>query len=152
MIKKYIADSVIDGINIYDELILALYETKEFKRLTRINHLGIVSFLYPMAKHCRFEHSLGVYELARRMLTSLDPEEKVNKTTRQAVMAAALLHDVGHGPFSHVFETVSKKNHEVYSLKIINSPETEIYQVFEKINPDARDEIIQILKGEHRFL
>ena len=151
MIKKYIADSVLDGITINDELILELYKTKEFKRLARINHLGVVFFLYPMANHCRFEHSLGVYELTRRTLNNIDPDNKVNKTTRQAVLAAALLHDIGHGPFSHIFELISEEAHEAYSIGIINSPESDVYKVFEKINPDAREQVVQILKGEHEL-
>ena len=150
MIRKYIADSVLGGITMNDELILELYRTKEVKRLTRINHLGVVSFLYPMANHSRFEHSLGVYELARRTLNIIDPEEKVNKTTRQAVLSAALLHDLGHGPFSHLFEIVSVRDHEEYSIDIINSPETDVYKVFEKINPEAREQAVQILRGEHK--
>lgn len=145
--KKYIADSILGGIIIEDELILELYKTKEFKRLGRINHLGIVHFLYPMAKHYRLEHSLGVYELSRRMLEKLQPD--VSQTTYRAVLAAGLLHDLGHGPYSHLFELVSAYEHEDYTIDIIESPETEVYQVFEKIDKDVRNEVIQILKGEH---
>lgn len=144
---KYIADSILNGIVIEDELIYALYKTKELMRLSRINHLGIVHFLYPMAKHYRLEHSLGVYEITRRMLKKLEP--KVSKTTYRAVLAAALLHDVGHGPFSHLFESVSVKHHEEYSIDIISCKTTEIYQAFEKIEPKAREEVVQILQGKH---
>ncbi len=147
MKTKHIADSILNGITINDELILELYEAKELRRLARINHLGIVHFLYPMAKHYRFEHSLGVYELTRRILEVINPD--VDITTKRAVMAAALLHDLGHGPYSHLFELVSAKHHEEYSVDIINDPATDIYKAFEKHEPGAREQVVQILEGTH---
>ena len=147
MIKKHIADSILEGITIDDELILELYKTKELKRLARINHLGLVHFLYPMAKHYRFEHSIGVYELTRRTLIKLKPD--VSKSTYRAVLAAGLLHDLGHGPFSHLFESISIKSHEEYSIDIISDKSTDVYKAFEKIDQDAREQVVQILKGNH---
>ncbi len=147
MKNKYIADSILGGITIDDELIYELQKTKEFTRLARVNHLGIVHYLYPMAKHYRLEHSLGVYELTRRLLKRLKPN--VNETTYRAVLAAGLLHDLGHGPFSHLFELVSAYEHEQYSIDIINDPNSEVYKVFEKIEPNARKEVVQILQNKH---
>ncbi len=147
MKNKYIADSILGGITINDELIYELHKTKEFTRLGRINHLGIVHFLYPMAKHYRLEHSLGVYELTRRVLEKLKPN--IEKSTYRAVLAAGLLHDIGHGPFSHLFELVSSFEHEEYSIDIIRDPNSEIYAVFEKIEPLAREQVVQILQNRH---
>lgn len=147
MKTKHIADSILNGITIDDELIMELYSAKELRRLARVNHLGIVHFLYPMAKHYRFEHSLGVYELTRRMLDRLKPD--VDKVTYRSVLAAGLLHDLGHGPYSHLFELVSPKHHEDYSIDIINDKDSDVYKAFEKIEPKAREQVVQILKGEH---
>lgn len=147
MKTKHIADSILDGITINDELINDLYKSRELRRLARVNHLGIVHFLYPMAKHYRFEHSLGVYELTRRTVEKLSPE--VDRTTIRAVLAAGLLHDLGHGPYSHLFESVSAKHHEEYSIDIINDPNTDVYKAFEKHDPSSREQVVQILKGEH---
>lgn len=147
MKNKYIADSILNGITIDDELILELYSAKELRRLARINHLGIVHFLYPMAKHYRFEHSLGVYELTRRLVTKLNPD--VPKSTYRAVLAAGLLHDLGHGPYSHLFELVSPKDHEEYSVAIIRDENTDVYKAFEKWEPEAREQVVQILEGTH---
>ncbi len=147
MKNKYIADSILNGITIDDELILELYSAKELRRLARINHLGIVHFLYPMAKHYRFEHSLGVYELTRRLITKLNPN--VEKSTIRAVLAAGLLHDLGHGPYSHLFELVSPKDHEEYSVAIIRDENTDVYKAFEKWEPEAREQVVQILEGTH---
>lgn len=150
---RYIADSILGGITIEDELINELYETKELKRLARINHLGVVHFIYPMAKHYRLEHSLGVYELTRRTLEKIKPDN-LSKTssTYRAVLAAGLLHDLGHGPYSHLFELVSVKHHEEYSIEIIKDPSTEVYKAFEKIDKNAREEVIQILEGKHPLI
>lgn len=150
MKTKHIADSILNGITINDELILELYEAKELRRLARINHLGIVHFLYPMAKHYRFEHSLGVYELTRRMLEVLKPN--VSRTIFRSILAAALLHDVGHGPFSHLFELISPISHEKYSEMIINDQNTEIFQAFEKHEPGAREIVIKILQGKFELM
>lgn len=147
MKTRHIADSILNGITIEDELILELYATRALKRLARVNHLGIVHFLYPMAKHYRLEHSLGVYELTRRVLEKLKPD--VDKTTYRAVLAAALLHDLGHGPYSHLFELVSPIEHEEYSMAIINDPNSDVYKAFEKWEPAAREQVVQILKGTH---
>ncbi len=147
MKTKNIADSILNGITIEDDLILELYSAKELRRLARINHLGIVHFVYPMAKHYRFEHSLGVYELTRRLLGKLNPDVEIS--TRRAVLAAALLHDLGHGPYSHLFELISPKEHEEYSIDIIRDENTDVYKAFEKIEPTAREQVVQILKGEH---
>jgi HD superfamily phosphohydrolase len=147
---KYIADSILGGITIDDDLIYELYKTKELKRLSRVNHLGIVHFLYPMAMHFRFEHSLGVYELTRRAIHNLEKNGgEIDLLTKRTVMAAGLLHDLGHGPFSHLFEDVSPIHHEEYSTQIIADPNTEVYKAFEKIEPAAREGVIQILNGEH---
>ena len=147
MKTKYIGDSILGGITINDELIFALFETKEFKRLGRINHLGLVHYLYPTAQHNRLEHSLGVYELTRRILENLNP--KTSKTTVRAVLACALLHDIGHGPYSHLFEFVSSTKHEYYSIAIIKDPNSEIYKAFEKYDPKARKQVVQILNNNH---
>ncbi len=145
--SKNIADSILNGITINDELILELYEAKELRRLARVNHLGIVHFIYPMAKHYRFEHSLGVYELTRRLVHQLKPD--VPKSTYRAVLAAALLHDLGHGPYSHLFEMISSLDHELYSIKIIRDENTDVYKAFEKFEPEAREQVVQILEGNH---
>ena len=150
MKSKYIADAVLGGITIDDELIFELYNSKELRRLARINHLGLVHFLYPTAKHFRFEHSLGVYELTRRALVKLNP--KIDKSTYRAILAAGLLHDLGHGPYSHLFELVSKKHHEEYSIDIILDKNTDVYKAFDKFEPSSREQVVQILKNEHPII
>jgi len=92
-------------------LLLDLIDRPEFQRLRRIRQLGLAFLAYPGAEHSRWVHSLGVCHVARRMLDALrkrhgeDSEEYRDLAPhRREILVAALLHDVGHGPFSHVFE------------------------------------------------
>ncbi|EKF40099.1 HD superfamily phosphohydrolase [Nitratireductor indicus C115] len=77
-----------------------------FQRLRRVKQLGFSDYVFPSAAHSRFAHSLGVYKIAKRMLMIIEPEEATGKWSpkAEACLAAALLHDVGHGMFSHAFE------------------------------------------------
>jgi HD superfamily phosphohydrolase len=105
---KVIRDPIHDYIEL-DELALALLETPQVQRLRRIRQLGFSNLVYPGANHTRFEHSLGVYHLARHMVKQVDELQK------EDLLAAALLHDIGHGPFSHATEGIvihySRKSH-----------------------------------------
>ncbi|WP_323780855.1 HD domain-containing protein [Leisingera sp.] len=81
-----------------------------FQRLRRVKQLGFSDFVFPSATHSRFAHSLGVYAVAKRILKVVEPEAKRGKWSQkgQACLAAALVHDVGHGMFSHAFENAAK--------------------------------------------
>ncbi|WP_306052363.1 HD domain-containing protein [Natronococcus wangiae] len=101
---KIIKDSVHDHIQI-DGVARALIDAPEVQRLRRIKQLGTVSLVYPSANHTRFEHSLGVYHLACEALEQLGVEGR----RAERVHAAAILHDVGHGPFSHNLESLTHR-------------------------------------------
>ncbi|WP_331233670.1 HD domain-containing protein [Natronorarus salvus] len=101
---KTIKDSVHDHIEV-DGVARALLDTPEVQRLRHVRQLGTVSFVYPSANHTRFEHSLGVYHLASRALDQLGIEGR----NARRIEAAAILHDVGHGPFSHNVEDVIER-------------------------------------------
>ncbi len=95
------------------ELFLGLIDSPEFQRLRRIRQLGLSFLVYPGAEHTRWGHGLGVQHVARQMLEALrarygDSSEEYRelKEHRRAILVAALLHDLGHGPFSHLFEKV----------------------------------------------
>jgi uncharacterized protein len=130
---KIIRDPVHDIITFddtpCDRLLLSLINTVEFQRLRRIKQLGMSELVFPGANHSRFSHSIGVMSTARKFL---DRVEKVSATRlqeqhRTAVLAAALLHDVGHGPFSHTFEKISGESHEARTLEIIANDSTEVH-------------------------
>ena len=86
-------------------MIWDLIKTKEFQRLRRIKQLGTLYLSFHTAEHSRFGHSLGVYEIVRRMIDeTFIGQDAWDNTDRPLALCAALLHDLGHGPFSHSFE------------------------------------------------
>ncbi len=119
--------------NLHDRIPLsaadvALIETPEFLRLDRIQQLGFVSKVWPGAKHTRFEHSLGVYHLMRQAIASLDGVHGpgwMHEESKRVAAAAALLHDVGHYPFSHGIEELGPPvlPHEEAARRIIERGE-----------------------------
>ena len=110
---KVFRDVVHDYIRVEYMPIWKLINTKEFQRLRRIKQLGGTSMVFPSAEHSRFVHSLGVYEITRQM-TELDQvKNHLTDYERLTVLCAALLHDLGHGPFSHSFEGIFQYNHEM---------------------------------------
>ncbi len=113
-----------------DWWLIDLIDTTEIQRLRRIHQLGVSHFTYPGADHSRLSHTLGVLHLmqqAWRRVESLQRWPAVEQA-RNFLLAAAVLHDVGHGPFSHLFEQALGIDHESWSRKIILSPETEVHQ------------------------
>lgn len=99
--------------------VLPIVESSFFQRLRRISHLGPVSFIFPGATHSRFEHSLGVYQKQKYLSRRWENEGIINKETQKALEVFALLHDIGHPPFSHVTEYILDETHDENGLKII---------------------------------
>ena len=129
-----------------------LIDTEVFQRLRKIRQLAGAHLVYPCAQHTRFEHSLGVMHLAGLAAeTLLDKGYITNKEDVESLRIAALLHDIGHGPFSHLFEEVlseneSKKiNHEIIGKKIIK--ETIIIDILRKYGYDG-DYVCKLSFGE----
>jgi len=117
-----------------DLWLLQLLDCPEVQRLRRIHQLGVGNFTYPGADHNRLIHSLGVVHLMGHVLNHLkhmNASEKINHA-RQPLMAAALLHDVGHGPFSHVFEPCLGVDHELWSKRVILDETTKVNKVLRK--------------------
>ncbi len=131
---KTIKDAVHDHIQI-DELALKLLDTPEMQRLRHIKQLGTAYLVYPSANHTRFEHSIGVYYLANRALENLGVEGIEEKE----VQVAALLHDIGHTPFSHSTENVIEE--------YIGKKHDQVDEILDgKIKEILKDEGIDIAK------
>src|SRR5437660_8485053 len=103
-----------------------LIDAPEFQRLRRIKQLGLALYTYQGAEHSRFTHSLGVLHLMTRVLDRLGGQYQIAEDDRAAARAAALLHDLGHGSFSHVMEKVLAFHHEAWSVRAMMSEETEV--------------------------
>lgn len=121
--KKIINDPVYGFITIPCELVFDLMEHPYFQRLRRIRQLGMTHLVYPGALHTRFHHALGAMHLMTQAIEIIRSKgHEITNTEMEAVCAAVLLHDIGHGPFSHALENSLVKNvtHETMSLLIMN--------------------------------
>jgi putative nucleotidyltransferase with HDIG domain len=115
----YIRDPIHSYIELSD-LEVDIIDTSYFQRLQRVNQLGLSKLVYPGANHTRFEHSLGVMYIAGSFAESLN----LSKTDIKHYRLAGLLHDIGHGPYSHASESVAKRygfSHEDISCEIVDS-------------------------------
>ena len=117
------------------ELMMRLIDAAEFQRLRRIKQLGLGLFTYQGAEHSRFTHSLGAFHLMTRVLDRFGERYSIHPEDRIAARAAALLHDLGHGSFSHVMEKVLNFHHEQWTVDVLLSEETEIGQVLRSHSP-----------------
>lgn len=134
-----------------------LIDTEAFRRLARITQVGLVSLVYPAARHTRFEHSLGVYRLALLFLQRLAHEPRfccaIEKHDAELLVATALLHDIGHWPFCHLIEDIrldGVPHHEVFAAEFIT--QGEIAELLEKdwsINPADVVDLLDAYTKQH---
>jgi len=133
-----------------DELALALLETPVVQRLRYVRQLGHAYLVYPGATHSRFEHALGAFHLSGVALRLLDERGALTHVDRdepQIVRAAALLHDVGHYPFSHALEEIGVLHHEAVAAPlIINGPVAAALK--QQLGADAPARILAIINGQ----
>jgi len=129
---KVFKDPVHRYVRVKDRVIWDLIATPEFQRLRRIKQLGTTNLTFHGAEHSRFNHSLGVYEIVRRITNKIANYPEWDPNERILCLCAALLHDLGHGPFSHSFEKVFDLDHEDFTRKIILG-DTKVNQVLEKV-------------------
>jgi hypothetical protein len=124
-----------------------LIDTPEFQRLRRIKQLGLALFTYQGAEHSRFAHSLGVLHLMTRVLDRLGERHKIGEEDRAIARAAALLHDIGHGSFSHVMEKVLNFHHEALTVEAVLSNETEVGRVLRSYAPGMPERVASVIEG-----
>lgn len=129
------------------ELMMRLIDSGEFQRLRRIKQLGLGLYTYQGAEHSRFTHSLGAFHLMTRVLDRLSERYEINPADRIAARAAALLHDVGHGSFSHVMEKVLNFHHEHWTVQVILSDNSEIGSLLRSHSPDLPAKVAAIIEG-----
>src|SRR5215468_11275611 len=125
-----------------DRTVWRLLNTPEFQRLRRVRQLGVSEFTFPGATHTRFSHCIGVYHVARSLIgvaNRLAPAVRGKEHRMRVALLAALLHDLGHGPFSHAFEEAEKvrlrnrvgafKDHEKWTAEIISRKDGNVRRV-----------------------
>jgi HD superfamily phosphohydrolase len=130
------------------ELMMRLIDAAEFQRLRRIKQLGLGLYTYQGAEHSRFTHSLGAFHLMTRVLDRLGETYAIEPQDRVAARAAALLHDVGHGSFSHVMEKVLNFHHERWTVQVILNEHSEIGKLLRSHSPDLPQKVASIIEGK----
>ena len=134
-----------------DGWLIELLNCPEVQRLRRIHQLGVSNFTYPGADHTRFAHSLGVTHLMQLVLDHLTracPASKIGGA-QQALLATALLHDVGHGPFSHLFEPCLGINHERWSIAVVKDESTQVHKVLKKQDAYLPDHVADLIDSKN---
>lgn len=132
------------------QLMIRLIDTPEFQRLRRIKQLGLGLYTYQGAEHSRFTHSLGALHLMTRILDRLGETYQINAADRVAVRAAALLHDVGHGPFSHAMEKALAVHHEQLTMLAVTSESTGLHKTLSSHSPDLPARVASIIEGNFK--
>lgn len=130
------------------KLVVSLVDTPEFQRLRRIRQLGLAYFAYQSAEHSRFTHSLGAFHLAARMVAKLRLSYPISEELQTAVRVAALLHDIGHGPFSHVIESILGFHHEDFTIEAVMSGDTEVGRRLAAYSSDLPGMVASIVRGD----
>ncbi len=146
---EIIRDPLWNNIRV-DPLALQLIDTRAFQRLRYVRQLGLAYLVYPGASHSRFEHALGAYHLARRTLALFEENGVTTGLDKQAcllVRYAALLHDIGHYPFSHALEEIGALHHEEVARPLVTGGEIAAILARE-LGHDAPERIMALIRGK----
>jgi HD superfamily phosphohydrolase len=143
-----------------ERLVRSLLDTREVQRLRRVRQLGLASLVFPGAEHTRFSHAIGAAHVMQSLQGRIDAcsgdlplDQRLDDAARAEGLAAALLHDLGHGPFSHLFEEVlpHAKHHEQWTQEIILDSGTEVHQTMESISAGMSERVAGLLSGNYRL-
>ena len=149
MSVEIIRDPLWNNIRL-DPLAFELIDTPAFQRLRYVRQLGLAFLVYPGATHSRFEHALGTYHLARRTLTLFEEQDEYSRISDdecQLIRIAALLHDIGHYPFSHALEEIGAMHHEVVARPLICDGEA-ADALRRELGANAPERIVELIRGE----
>lgn len=156
-VRDPLHDLIVFNAGEFEQMLWRLIQTPEFQRLRRIKQLGFSEYVYPGATHTRFAHSIGVFHTARQLMNVVKNQmSEFNKIESENALAAALLHDIGHGPFSHAFEKFGKKfnlsyaKHEEVSQEIISGEKevTNITKILESHRPGMAKDVAIVIGGK----
>lgn len=146
--KRVLRDAIHDYIHVDHLIIWRLINSQEMQRLRRIKQLGGTYQVFQSAEHSRFVHSLGVYQVVRKMLETECLDDVLSDYDKLCVMCAGLLHDIGHGPFSHSFEGVFDENHEDITVRMILE-ESEVHDILISLYHELPQDVASIIQHTH---
>jgi len=146
---KIFRDPVHGFIQVDRNTLLKIIDTREFQRLRRIRQLGFTPFTYHGGEHTRFAHSLGVFHLFTKVTDRLEQlGEPLDGNAIMVGSLAALLHDVGYGPFSHALETIiTPREHTDWTVDAIISEESSINKVLREMDQNLPTEVASVIQG-----
>ncbi|MEM6957074.1 MAG: HD domain-containing protein [Myxococcota bacterium] len=160
MILRDPVHGLVDFEGLSERVVEALLQTREVQRLRRVRQLGLTSLVFPGAEHSRFSHALGAAHVMDRLLVRLRQLEaelpadmRIDDAAHMDAIAAALLHDLGHGPFSHLFEDVlpGARHHEEWSVEAIAGDGTDVRAALEGLSAGMAERVAALLSGKHRL-
>jgi uncharacterized protein len=147
-----------DGVA--ERVVGRLLATREVQRMRNVRQLGLTSLVFPGAEHSRFTHSLGATHVMVRLLARirsvqavLPPDLRIDAGDEADVVAAVLLHDLGHGPFSHLFEDVlpQARRHEEWTVEILLEPSTDVHRALQSLSAGMPERVAALIDGRHRL-
>jgi HD superfamily phosphohydrolase len=148
--QQVFKDPLYGYIHVDYELIKNLINTSLFQRLRRIRQLSGVQMVFHGAEHSRFSHSLGVYEIANRFLTVPDVNMALNEREKLIFLCSALLHDIGHGAYSHAFEDIFGVNHEKIGAKLIEQNK-ELSSLLNTIDDHFASDVASVIRKTKKY-
>jgi uncharacterized protein len=143
-----------------EQTVTRLLATAEVQRLRRVRQLGVASLAFPGAEHTRFAHAVGTAHVMKRLIArlrdvqgDLPSWQRLSSSHAREALAAALLHDLGHGPFSHLFEEAMPRagEHEGWSSRIVLDPATEVGRVLASEDPELPGRVAKLIHGQHEL-
>ena len=136
-----------------EDLLIQLIDAREMQRLRWIRQLGTGWFTYHGAEASRFQHSIGTMHIARKIFSQIEAQiqasEEEIEEYRLLVLVAALLHDIGHGPFSHSCEDILDVKHEYFSHKVILDPKTEVNKILKSFETKLPEKVSAVLAKKY---
>lgn len=143
-----------------EQTVTRLLATAEVQRLRRVRQLGVASLAFPGAEHTRFAHAVGTAHVMKRLIArlrdvqgDLPSWQRLSVSHAREALAAALLHDLGHGPCSHLFEEAMPRagEHEHWSSRIVLDPATEVGRVLASEDPELPARVAKLIHGQHEL-
>jgi hypothetical protein len=143
-----------------EHIVEALMDTPEVQRLRRVRQLGVTSLAFPGAEHSRFAHAIGAAFVMKLLLArlraihgALPVSQQVTEERGREALAAAFLHDLGHGPLSHLFEDAipGTPAHETWTERIVLDPSTGVHEVLRSVDPSMPARVVDLVHGRHEL-
>ncbi len=148
--QQVLKDPIYGYIHIDYKVIKDVLNTALFQRLRRVKQLSGVQMVFHGAEHSRFSHSLGVYEVANRFLSVPDIDQTLSEREKGLLLSTAMVHDIGHGAYSHAFEDIVGTNHEQIGARLILE-DSELRGVFDQVDENFAQDVADILLKKKRF-